>query len=63
MLDIMLLMEWRELELLERIQFINVQESIKERSGTFFLVVEHIKINVSKREEQELQNSFHIENL
>ena len=31
-------------------------ESVKERSGTFFLGVEHIKMNM--REEQELQNSF-----
>ena len=44
MLNIILLMGWRELELLERIQFVNVQESVKERSGTFFLGVEHIKI-------------------
>ena len=47
MLVIMLLMGWGELELLERIQFVNVQESVKERSGTFFLGVEHIKINES----------------
>ena len=44
MLDIMLLLGWRELELLERIQFVNVQETVNERSGTFFLGVEHIKI-------------------
>jgi len=43
----MLLMGWRELEPLERILFINVQESVKERSGTFILRVEHIKINES----------------
>ena len=36
----MLLMGWRELEPLERIRFINVQESVKERSGTFILGVE-----------------------
>ena len=49
-------MGWRELQT----QFINVQESVKERSGTFFLGVEHIVINESEREEQEIQNSFHI---
>ena len=43
----MLLMGWREMELPERIQFINVQESVKERSGTFILGVEHLKINES----------------
>ena len=52
----MVFMGWRELQT----QFINVQESVKERSGTFFLGVEHIVINESESEEQEMQNSFHI---
>ena len=43
----MLLMGWGELELLERIQFISIQEFAKERLGFFFLGVEHIKINES----------------
>ena len=43
MVDIMVFMGWRELQT----QFINVQESVKERSGTFILGVEHIKINES----------------
>ena len=42
MLVIMLLIGWRELELLERIQFVNEQEGGKGEVG-----VEHIKINES----------------
>jgi len=43
----MLLMGWRELEPLERILIINVQESVKEKLGTFILRVEHVIINES----------------
>ena len=47
-LFIMLLMGWRELELLERIQFIHVQETFKERSGIGFPSKFRVTVKIRK---------------